>query len=154
MSAVTDTAAGPLDIERLRDDFPILRQEVGGHPLVYLDNAATSQKPEAVIEAVGRYYRETNSNIHRGVHTLAERATAQYEDARAKIAGFVNAAEAREIVFTRGTTESVNLVAQAYLRPRLQPGDEILVSEMEHHSNIVPWQLVAEQTGATIRPVQ
>ncbi len=153
MSAVTDTAAGPLDIERLRDDFPILRQEIGGHPLVYLDNAATAQKPAAVIEAIDRYYRETNANIHRGIHSLAERATAQYEDARAKIAGFINAAETREIVFTRGTTESVNLVAQAYLRPRLEPGDEILVSEMEHHSNIVPWQLVAEQTGATIRVI-
>ncbi|MFW5969771.1 MAG: SufS family cysteine desulfurase [Halofilum sp. (in: g-proteobacteria)] len=155
MSAVTDTAsaAGPLDIERLRDDFPILRQEVGGHPLVYLDNAATSQKPAAVIETIDRYYRETNANIHRGVHTLAERATAQYEDARARVAGFINAAESREIVFTRGTTESVNLVAQAYLRPRLQPGDEILVSEMEHHSNIVPWQLIAGQTGATIRVI-
>jgi len=154
MSAVTDTAAaGPLDIERLRGDFPILRQEVGGHPLVYLDNAATSQKPAAVIEAIDRYYRETNANIHRGVHTLAERATAQYEDARAKIAGFINAAESREVVFTRGTTESVNLVAQAWLRPRLEPGDEILVSEMEHHSNIVPWQLVAEATGATIRVI-
>lgn len=153
MSAVTDTAAGPLDIERLRDDFPIFRQEIGGHPLVYLDNAATSQKPAAVIEAIDRYYRETNSNIHRGVHTLAERATAQYENARAKIAGFINAAETREVVFTRGTTESVNLVAQAYLRPLLQPGDEILVSEMEHHSNIVPWQLVAEQTGATLRVI-
>jgi cysteine desulfurase/selenocysteine lyase len=155
MSAVTDTAsaAGPLDIERLRADFPILRQEIGGHPLVYLDNAATSQKPAAVIEAIDRYYRETNANIHRGVHTLAERATAQYEDARAKIAGFINAAESREVVFTRGTTESVNLVAQAWLRPRLEPGDEILVSEMEHHSNIVPWQLVAEQTGATLRVI-
>ena len=155
MSAVTDTAtaSGPLDIERLRDDFPIFRQEVGGHPLVYLDNAATSQKPTAVIEAIDRYYRETNSNIHRGVHTLAERATAQYEEARAKIADFINAAESRELVFTRGTTESVNLVAQAYLRPLLQPGDEILLSEMEHHSNIVPWQLVAEQTGATLRVI-
>ncbi len=153
MSAVTDTAAtaGPLDIERLRGDFPVLRQEVGGRPLVYLDNAATSQKPAVVIDTVDRYYRETNANIHRGVHTLAERATAQYEDARAKVAGFINAAEAREIVFTRGATEAVNLVAQAYLRPRLEAGDEIVVTEMEHHSNIVPWQLVAEQTGATIR---
>ena len=155
MSAVTSAAAtaGPLDIERLRDDFPIFRQEVGGHPLVYLDNAATSQKPAAVIEAIDRYYRETNANIHRGVHTLAERATAQYEDARAKIARFINAAESREIVFTRGSTESINLVAQAWLRPRVEPGDEILVSEMEHHSNIVPWQLIAEQTGATLRVI-
>ena len=153
MSAATDTAAaaGPLDIERLRADFPVLRQEIAGHPLAYLDNAATAQKPAAVIDTIDRYYRETNANIHRGVHTLAERATAQYEGAREKVAAFVNAGETREIVFTRGTTESVNLVAQAYLRPRLEAGDEIVVSEMEHHSNIVPWQLVAEQTGAVIR---
>ena len=134
MSAVTDTVRS-------------------GKPLVYLDNAATSQKPTAVIETLERYYRETNANIHRGIHTLAERATAQYEQAREKVAGFVNAAETREIVFTRGTTESVNLVAQAYLRPKLAEGDEIIVSEMEHHSNIVPWQLVAEQTGARIRVI-
>jgi len=155
MTAVTETAGAgaPLDVERLRSDFPILRQEIGGKPLVYLDNAATSQKPAAVIEALDRYYRETNANIHRGVHTLAERATAQYEAAREKTAGFINAAEAREIVFTRGTTESVNLVAQSYLRPHLSAGDEILVSEMEHHSNIVPWQLVAEATGARIRMI-
>ncbi|MDZ7749315.1 MAG: cysteine desulfurase [Halofilum sp. (in: g-proteobacteria)] len=153
MSAATDAAGvtGPLDVERLREDFPILRQQIGGHPLVYLDNAATTQKPLAVIDTLDRYYRETNANIHRGVHTLAERATAQYEDARERVAGFINAAEAREIVFTRGTTEAVNLVAQSYLRPRLAAGDEIVVSEMEHHSNIVPWQLVAEHTGARIR---
>lgn len=155
MSAVTDSVrpGGPLDAERLRADFPILAQEIGGKPLVYLDNAATSQKPAAVIETLERYYRQTNANIHRGIHTLAERATAQYEEAREKVAAFVNAAETREIVFTRGTTESVNLVAQAYLRPKLAEGDEIIVSEMEHHSNIVPWQLVAEQTGARIRVV-
>jgi len=155
MSAVTDSVSTPpaFDVERVRRDFPILQQQVGGNPLVYLDNAATAQKPLAVIEAVDRYYRETNANIHRGVHTLAERATGQYENARAKLRGFINAAEAREIVFTRGTTESVNLVAQAYLRPKLQAGDEILISEMEHHSNIVPWQLVAEQTGAIVRVI-
>jgi cysteine desulfurase/selenocysteine lyase len=155
MSAVTDTTVGaePLDIERLRADFPILSQRVGGHPLAYLDNAATAQKPSAVIEAIDRYYRETNANIHRGVHTLAERATAQYEGAREGVARFINAAESREIVFTRGTTESVNLVAQAYLRPRLSADDEIVLSEMEHHSNIVPWQLVAEQTGARLRVI-
>ena len=152
MSAVTDTAAAQaLDIERLRADFPVLRQTVADKPLVYLDNAATAQKPEAVIAAIDRYYRETNANIHRGVHTLAERATAQYEGAREKVAGFVNAAGPREIVFTRGTTESINLVAHAFLRPRLTAGDEIVVSEMEHHSNIVPWQIVAEQTGARVR---
>jgi len=155
MSAVTDSVSTPpaFDVERVRRDFPILQQQVGGNPLVYLDNAATAQKPLAVIEAVDRYYRETNANIHRGVHTLAERATGQYENAREKVRGFINAAEVREIVFTRGTTESVNLVAQAYLRPKLETGDEILISEMEHHSNIVPWQLVAEQTGAIVRVI-
>ena len=155
MSVATETAATaePLDIERLRDDFPALAQQVAGRPLVYLDNAATAQKPNAVIETIDRYYRETNANIHRGVHTLSERATAQYEAARSKVAHFLNARESREIVFTRGATEAVNLVAQAYLRPRLAAGDEILVSEMEHHSNIVPWQIVAEQTGATLRVI-
>ena len=153
MSVATDKAMPALDIERIRQDFPILQQEVGGHPLVYLDNAATAQKPYHVIEALERYYRETNANIHRGVHTLAERATAQYEDARDKVRAFINAPETRGIVFTRGTTESVNLVAQAYLRPLLRSGDEILISEMEHHSNIVPWQLVAEQTGASVRVI-
>lgn len=153
MSAITDTVAQPLDVERLRADFPILQQEINGRPLVYLDNAATAQKPTTVIDALGRYYRETNANIHRGVHTLAERATGEYEGARERVAAFINAAESREIVFTRGTTESVNLVAQSFLRPRLNPGDEIIVSEMEHHSNIVPWQLVAEQAGARLRVI-
>ena len=145
--------AGPLDAEALRADFPILQQPINGARLVYLDNAATSQKPASVIAALERYYRETNANIHRGIHTLAERATAQYEGARERVAGFLGAAEAREIVFTRGTTEAINLVAQSYLRPRLAPGDEIVVSEMEHHSNIVPWQLVAEATGAQLRVI-
>ncbi len=155
MTVVTEATAQaePLDIERLRADFPALQQHVGGHPLVYLDNAATTQKPAAVIETVERYYRETNANIHRGVHTLAERATAQYEGARDAVARFLNATARREIVFTRGTTESINLVAQAYLRPLLAPEDEIVLTEMEHHSNIVPWQLVAEQTGARLRVV-
>jgi cysteine desulfurase/selenocysteine lyase len=153
MSAATDTAAERLrlDVERIRADFPALDQAVGGHPLVYLDNAATAQKPESVIATVERYYRETNANIHRGVHTLAERATAQYERARERVAQLLNAAAASEIVFTRGTTEAINLVAQSYLRPRLRPGDEVVLTEMEHHSNIVPWQLVAEQTGARLR---
>jgi len=145
--------AGPLDPETLRADFPILQRPVNGHRLVYLDNAATAQKPATVIEAIDRYYRETNANIHRGIHTLAERATAQYEGARERVRAFIGAAESREIVFTRGTTEAINLVAQSYLRPRLQPGDEIIVSQMEHHSNIVPWQLVAEQTGAILRVI-
>lgn len=145
--------AGPLDAEAVRADFPILQQQINGHRLVYLDNAATSQKPTAVLDAIDRYYRETNANIHRGVHTLAERATAQYERARERVRDFIGAGESREIVFTRGTTEAINLVANSFVRPRLQAGDEILVSEMEHHSNIVPWQLVAEATGAVVRVI-
>lgn len=133
-----------------REDFPILAREERGHPLVYLDSAATSQKPRQVIEAIDAYYREDNANVHRGVHALSERATAAHESARERIARFINAPSAKELVFTRGTTESINLVAQAYLRPTLKAGDEILVSQMEHHSNIVPWQLVAAQTGAKV----
>jgi cysteine desulfurase / selenocysteine lyase len=144
----------PLDVATLREDFPILHQTVNGSPLCYLDNAATSQKPRQVIEAVDRYYREDNANIHRGVHTLAERATAAYEAARERMATFVNAATSEEMVFLRGTTEAINLVAQSWARPRLEPGDEILITELEHHSNIVPWQLVCEQTGATLRAVE
>jgi len=140
-----------LDVERIRGDFPILQREVQGRPLVYLDNAATSQKPEAVIEAVSRYYRETNSNIHRGVHTLSEAATADYEGARDKLRAFINARSTSEIIFCRGTTEAINLVAQSYGRANVGEGDEIVVSEMEHHSNIVPWQMLTEQTGARIR---
>jgi cysteine desulfurase / selenocysteine lyase len=142
-----------LDVGRIRADFPILQQTVHGKPLVYLDNAATSQKPRAVIDAVSRYYLEDNANIHRGVHTLSERATRAYEGARGRVQRFLNAADSREILFTRGTTEGINLVAASYARPRLKPGDEILISWMEHHSNIVPWQLVCEQTGAVLRVV-
>jgi cysteine desulfurase/selenocysteine lyase len=138
-----------LDIAAIRAQFPILREPVRGGRLAYLDNGATTQKPEAVLNAVDNYYRHQNSNVHRAVHDLAERATTAYEGARDRIAQFFNAAR-EEIIFTRGTTESINLVAQAYLRPRLQPGDEILVTGMEHHSNIVPWQLVAAQTGAKV----
>jgi len=141
------------DAQRAREDFPILRQDVHGKPLVYLDNAATSQKPRAVLEALDHYYQCDNANIHRGVHTLSERATAAYEGARDKIKAFLNAADRREIVFVRGATEAINLVAQSYARPRLKPGDEILITEMEHHSNIVPWQLVCQQTGATLKVV-
>lgn len=144
-------AAEALDVERLRASFPILDQEVHGHPLVYLDNAASSQRPEAVIEAVSDCYRTYYSNAHRGVHALSERSTDEYEAARGKVARFVGAARSSELVFTRGTTESLNLVAQSYARPRLRPGDEVLLTEMEHHSNIVPWQLVCEQTGARVR---
>ena len=140
-----------LDVARLREDFPVLHQQVNGKPLVYLDNAATAQKPAAVIEAISRYYREDNSNVHRGVHTLSERATAAYEGARETMRAFLNAASTKEIIFTRGTTEAINLVAQAWGRANLGPGDEVLITHMEHHSNIVPWQLVCEQTGATLR---
>ncbi len=152
MSATIDTTRR-FDVSRYRGDFPILARSERDRPLVYLDNAATAQKPHQVIDAVDRYYRNDNANVHRGVHALSERATAAYEGARRRIAKFVNATGPRELVFTRGTTESINLVAQAYLRPRLKPGDEILVSEMEHHSNIVPWQLVAGQTGAVVKVI-
>ncbi len=141
----------PYDVDAVRRDFPILSEQVGGRPLVYLDSAATSQKPQAVIDAVSRFYATANANIHRGVYRLSEAATAQYEGARQRIAQFLNAPDARNVVFTRGTTESINLVAQSYLRPRLKPGDEILITAMEHHSNIVPWQLVAAATGAVLR---
>jgi cysteine desulfurase / selenocysteine lyase len=139
------------DVERVRENFPILKQKVHGKPLVYLDNAATSQKPVTVIEAEERFYREYNSNIHRGVHQLSERATKAYEDARVKIQHFLNAGEARELVFVRGTTEAINLVAAAYGRKNVQAGDEILITAMEHHSNIVPWQILCEEKGARLR---
>jgi cysteine desulfurase/selenocysteine lyase len=150
-AAASPDTAPALDVERLRKDFPILAQEIHGRPLVYLDNAATAQKPLAVIQALDRYYREYNANIHRGVHTLSERATAAHDDARTRVRDFINAASDREIIFTRGTTESINLVAQSYGRANLKAGDEILITEMEHHSNIVPWQILCEQTGAELR---
>jgi cysteine desulfurase/selenocysteine lyase len=141
----------PFDVERIREDFPILRQSIRGKRLVYLDNAATSQKPQAVIDAVTRFYTAENANIHRGVHYLSERATVAYDEIREKVARFINARTSREVIFTRGTTEGINLVAQSYGRTILRPGDEVLITEMEHHSNIVPWQLVCEQTGAVLR---
>jgi cysteine desulfurase/selenocysteine lyase len=139
-----------VDFAALRRDFPILDQQVHGKPLVYLDNAASAQRPRQVIDAVSRYYERDHANVHRGVHTLSQRATDAYEGARAKIARFINAASEREIVYTRGTTEAINLVAQSWARPRLGPGDQILITHMEHHSNIVPWQFVCEQTGAEL----
>ena len=139
------------DVEKIRRDFPVLQRTVHGKPLVYLDTAASAQRPLAVIEATDRFYREHNANVHRGVHTLSQEATELYEGARRRLAGYLNAASEREVIFTRGTTESINLVAQSYLRPRLQPGDEILVTHMEHHSNIVPWQMLREQTGAVLK---
>ncbi len=141
----------PLDVERVRKDFPILEQEVRGKPLVYLDSAATTQKPRAVLDAIARYYLADNANVHRGVHLLSERATQAYEAAREKVQRFINAARAHEIVFVRGTTEAINLVAQTYGRRRVRQGDEILVTVMEHHSNIVPWQMLCEEKGAILR---
>ncbi|MCB0114247.1 MAG: cysteine desulfurase [Caldilineaceae bacterium] len=139
-------------VEKLRHDFPILERMVHGVPLVYLDNAATTQKPLAVIETLDRYYRDYNSNIHRGVHTLSEEATDAYESARRRIAHFVNASD-KEIVFTRNATEAINLVAYTWGRANLRPGDEVLITEMEHHANIVPWQILQEQLGFTLRYV-
>ncbi|MCJ7814953.1 MAG: cysteine desulfurase [Xanthomonadales bacterium] len=141
------------DVEEVREDFPILQRTVHGKPLVYFDTAASAQRPLAVIEATDNFYRQHNANVHRGVHTLSQEATDLYEGARRKLAGFINAASWREVVFTRGTTEAINLVAQSYLRPVLKPGDEILVTHMEHHANIVPWQMVCEQTGASLKVV-
>ena len=144
-------ARRPFDVERIREDFPILGEKVHGHPLVYLDSAATSQKPRAVLEAMQNFYLHDCSNVHRGVHLLSERATRAYEDVRVKVQRFINAADAREIVFVRGTTEAVNLVAQTYGRKNLEAGDEILITAMEHHSNIVPWQILCEEKGAALR---
>jgi cysteine desulfurase / selenocysteine lyase len=141
------------DVSAIRSDFPILQQKVHGKPLVYLDNAATSQKPQPVIDAVLHFYTSDCSNIHRGVHALSERATKAYEETRAKVRRFINAAEEREIIFVRGTTEGINLVAQSYGATHIQAGDEIIISAMEHHSNIVPWQILAEQKGAALRVV-
>ena len=148
---IADNFKPSLDVERIRQDFPILHQEINGKPLVYLDNAATSQKPKQVIEALDKYNQQENANIHRGVHTLSERATADYEAARGKVRDFLNASSEKEIIFVRGATEGINLIAQSYGRTNLKPGDEIIISTMEHHSNIVPWQLLCEQTGAVLK---
>ena len=149
--AVSNNA--PLDAAQVRKDFPVLHQLVNGKPLVYLDNGATSQKPQCVIDALVRYYTTDNANVHRGVHTLSQRATDDYENARSKIRGFLNAASDQEIIYTRGTTESINLVAQTFGKQNIGPGDEIIVSNMEHHSNIVPWQILCEEKGAKLRVV-
>ena len=143
---VTETS----DIAYCRSDFPALHQEVNGHPLVYLDSAASAQQPTAVIDAVARYQREDHANVHRGVHTLSHRATELYEGSRDKLCRFINASSRAEIIHTSGTTESINLVAQSYCRPMLEAGDQVLITWLEHHSNIVPWQLVCEQTGAEL----
>src|SRR3972149_3523363 len=148
-----DLCPGLLDVESIRKDFPLLVRRVHGKPLVYFDNGATSQKPHPVIDALNRYYTEENSNIHRGVHYLSELATSLYEEARKKLRRFVNARRLEEIIFVRGTTEAINLVAQSYGRKFLGAGDEIIVSAMEHHSNIVPWQMLCEQVGARLRVI-
>ena len=141
------------DVEKIREDFPILHQEVNGKPLVYLDNAATSQKPKSVIDSIEKYYRGYNSNIHRGVHTLSENATEAYESARIKVRDFIHANSTKEIVFVRGATEAINLVAQSFGRNTLGSEDEIIITELEHHANIVPWQLLSQQTGAKLKYV-
>ncbi|MBI2067343.1 MAG: cysteine desulfurase [Deltaproteobacteria bacterium] len=141
------------DGEKIRRDFPILTQKINGKPLVYLDSAATSQKPKMVLEAIRHYYEADNANIHRGVHTLSERATRAFEEARNKVQKFVGAKEGREIIFVRGTTEGINLVASTFGRTRIQAGDEILISTLEHHSNIVPWQILCQEKGARLRVI-
>ncbi|MGB6157508.1 MAG: cysteine desulfurase [Acidobacteriaceae bacterium] len=148
---IHDRIVQQFDLERIRKDFPILHTKVHGHPLVYLDNAATSQKPRSVIDALVRYYEGENANIHRGVHYLSQIATEEFEKARETVRSFVNAAQASEIIFTRGTTEAINLVAQTYGRTHVGAGDEVLITAMEHHSNIVPWQLLCEEKGAKLR---
>jgi cysteine desulfurase/selenocysteine lyase len=140
-----------MDIERIRKDFPILHQNVNNHPLVYLDSAATSQKPLSVIETLNQYYREYNSNVHRGVHTLGTKATEAYEGAREKVKNFINAKSTKEVIFTRGTTTSINYVATSFGRENVKEGDEIVLTYMEHHSNLIPWQQVAKKTGATLK---
>jgi cysteine desulfurase / selenocysteine lyase len=151
-TAIRSTPSASWDVERVRGDFPILDQQVHGYPLAYLDNAATTQKPHAVLETLDYYYRHDNANVHRGVHALAERATGDYEAARESVRRFINARSSREIVFVRGTTEAINLVASSFGQS-LREGDEIILTEMEHHANIVPWQLLRERTGIVLRVV-
>lgn len=150
MNAIAGQIEG-LDINAIRKDFPILQQTVNGNPLIYFDNAATTQKPKAVIDAIQHYYTHTNSNVHRGVHALSAKATLEFEIARDKVRRFIHAASVRECIFVRGTTEAINLVAQSFVAPRILPGEEILVTHMEHHANIVPWQMVCKKTGAQLR---
>jgi cysteine desulfurase/selenocysteine lyase len=153
MSTLTSVVSAEFDVEKIRQDFPILQQKVHGHPLVYLDNAATSQKPLPVIDAITHYYTSDNANIHRGVHQLSERSTHAYEGARVKVKRFLNAAHSHEIIFVRGATEGINLVAASYGRKCVREGDEIIISTLEHHSNIVPWQLLCEAVGAKLRVI-
>ena len=144
---------GNRSIDSIRGDFPILHQQINGKPLVYLDNAASSQHPQVVIDAISQYYLKDHANIHRGVHTLSQRATDQFETAREDVRRFINANTCKEVIFTRGTTEAINLVAESFIRPRIKPGDEILISALEHHANIVPWQHVCQHTGAVLKVI-
>ena len=153
MSANLASRRSTFDVAAIRRDFPILDQKINGKPLVYLDNAASSQRPRAVIDAISYYYEHDHANVHRGVLALSQRATDAYEGAREIVRRFINARDTKEVIYTRGTTEGVNLVAQSFLRPRLKPGDEILISALEHHANIVPWQLLCEQTGAVLKVI-
>ncbi len=152
IEAIADTPLG-LDVDKIRKDFPILHQEVNGHPLVYLDNAASTHKPQAVIDALALYYSKNNSNVHRGAHALSDRATQDFENARGTVQAFLNAESSEEIIWTRGTTESINLVAQTYGQENVKAGDNVIISAMEHHSNIVPWQVLCEQVGAELRVI-
>jgi len=148
---VQPETAAVLDVERVRKDFPILQRMINGRPLVYLDSGASSQRPLAVLRAVEEYETHSHANVHRGVHALSQAATEAFEGARERVRRFINARSTKEIIFTRGTTEGINLVAQSYARPRFKPGDEILITALEHHANIVPWQMVCEQTGCTLK---
>ena len=150
---ISPPARPPYDVARIREDFPILRHPVHGKPLVYLDNAATAHKPQQVLDALSRFYTTTNSNVHRGVHFLSERATREYEDARITVQRFLGARSPHEVIFVRGTTEAINLVAQSYGRPHVGSGDEIILSTMEHHSNIVPWQMLCDEKGAKLKVI-
>ena len=140
-----------IDVEKIRADFPILNQKIYGKELIYLDNAATTQKPQVVIDSIAKYYSELNSNVHRGVHFLSDKATTAYENSRSRIAEFINAKNSHEIIFVRGTTEAINLVANGYGNKFIREGDEIIVSYLEHHSNIVPWQMLCERKGAVLK---
>ncbi len=153
METATINAIHTFDVTAIRKDFPILNREVKGHPLVYLDNAATSQKPQSVIDALVHYYSFNNANVHRGIHSLAEEATADFEATRDAVKDFINAASREEIIYTRGTTEGINLVAYTWARQNLKPGDEVIISGMEHHSNIVPWQIICEQNNARLKVI-
>src|SRR5436853_320415 len=153
MSTLTSPVLTPFDVEQIREDFPVLKQRIHGKPLVYLDNAATSQKPQSVIDAIRKFYEVDCANIHRGVHELSQRSTAAYEETRAKAKRFLNSRTKNELIFVRGATEGINLVASSWGRKNVNAGDEVIISAMEHHSNIVPWQMLCEEKGATLRVI-